>query len=152
MLLLFTEQKFMLMVEWFNFNLKKNEMNKYINLIGRILFALMFLMPALNKITNFEGTQQYMASKNMPMIPFLLVCAIVILLFGAFSIGAGFKSKIGSIALIVFLIPATLIFHNELSDQNQFIHFLKNVALIGGLLILFVNGTGELSLDNKVKS
>lgn len=127
-------------------------MNKYINLIGRILFVLMFLMPALNKITNFEGTQQYMASKNMIMIPFLLVCAILILLFGAFSIGAGYKSKIGSIALIVFLIPATLIFHTEFSDQNQFIHFLKNVALIGGLLILYVNGTGELSLDNKPKS
>lgn len=93
-----------------------------------------------------------MASKNMPMIPFLLVCAIVILLFGAFSIGAGFKVKFGAIALIVFLIPATLIFHNELADQNQFIHFLKNVALIGGLLMLYVNGTGELSLDNKIKS
>lgn len=127
-------------------------MNKYINLVGRILFALMFLMPALNKITNFEGTQLYMASKNMPMIPFLLVCAIMILLFGAFSIATGFKTKIGVVALIIFLIPATLIFHNELSDQNQFIHFLKNVALLGGLLMLFVNGTGELSLDNKIKS
>jgi putative oxidoreductase len=127
-------------------------MNKYLNLIGRVLFALMFLLPALNKITNFAGTQQYMASKNMPMIPFLLVSAIVILLFGAFSIALGFKIKIGTTALIVFLIPATLIFHNELSDQNQFIHFLKNVALIGGLLMLYVNGTGELSLDNKIKT
>lgn len=127
-------------------------MKKYINLIGRILFALMFLIPALNKITNFEGTQQYMASKNMILIPFLLVGAIFILLFGAFSIGAGYKSKIGAIALIVFLIPATLIFHNEFSDQNQSIHFLKNVALIGGLLVFYVNGTGELSLDDNVKT
>lgn len=126
-------------------------MNRYINLTGRILFSLMFLMPAINKIMNFEGSQQYMASKNMPMIPFLLVCAIFILLFGAFSIGAGYKIKIGAIALIIFLIPATLIFHSDFADQNQFIHFLKNVALIGGLLILFVNGTGEISIDNKIK-
>ena len=126
-------------------------MNRYINLIGRILFALMFLMPALNKIMNFAGTQQYMASKNMPMIPFLLVCAIIILLFGAFSIGTGYKVKIGAIALIIFLIPASLIFHSDFADQNQFIHFLKNVALIGGLLMLYVNGSGQLSLDNKIK-
>jgi putative oxidoreductase len=112
----------------------------------------MLLMPPLNKIMNFAGTQQYMASKNMPMIPFLLVSAILILLFGAFSIGAGYKIKIGATALIVFLIPASLIFHSDFADQNQFIHFLKNVALIGGLLILYVNGTGALSLDNEIKS
>lgn len=122
-------------------------MNKYINLTGRILFALMFLLPAFNKITNFSGTEQYMASKGMPAIPFLLVCAILMLLFGAFSIAAGYKSKIGAIVLIVFLIPATLIFHSDLADQNQFIHFLKNIALIGGLLMLFVNGTGAISMD-----
>ncbi len=122
-------------------------MNRYINLTGRILFSLMFLLPALNKITNFAGTQQYMASKQMPATALLLVCAIAMLLFGTFSIGAGYKSKIGAVVLIIFLIPATLIFHSDLADQNQFIHFLKNIALIGGLLIIFVNGTGELSLE-----
>jgi putative oxidoreductase len=88
-----------------------------------------------------------MASKQMPATAFLLVCAIVMLLFGTFSIGAGYKSKIGAVVLIIFLIPATLIFHSDLADQNQFIHFLKNIALIGGLLIILVNGTGELSLE-----
>lgn len=125
-------------------------MTKYINLTGRILFSLMFFLPAFNKITNFAGTQQFMESKGMPATGFLLVCAILILLFGAFSIGAGFKSKFGSIALIIFLIPASLIFHTDFADQNQFIHFLKNVALIGGLLFVFANGTGELSLDKKI--
>jgi putative oxidoreductase len=122
-------------------------MNRYINLIGRILFSLMFLLPALNKIINFAGTQQYMASKQMPVTALLLVCAIAMLLFGTFSIGVGYKSKIGAVVLIIFLIPATLIFHSDLTDQNQFIHFLKNIALIGGLLMIFVNGTGELSLE-----
>ncbi len=125
-------------------------MNKYLNLTGRILLALMFLMPALNKITNFEGTQQFMASKGMPATAFLLLCSIAILLFGAFSIGAGFKSKTGAISLIVFLIPASFIFHTDFADQNQVIHFLKNMALIGGLLLVYVNGTGEFSLDKKI--
>jgi putative oxidoreductase len=88
-----------------------------------------------------------MASKQMPATAFFLVCAIATLLFGTFSIGAGYKSKIGTVVLIIFLIPATLIFHSYLADQNQFIHFLKNIALIGGLLMIFVNGTGELSLE-----
>lgn len=127
-------------------------MKKYINLLGRIFFALMFLLPAFSKITNFSGTEQYMASKGMSMTTILLINAIAMLLFGGFSIITGFKSKIGTIVLVIFLIPATLIFHNDFADQNQFIHFLKNLALVGGLLMIYANGTGELSLDNKNSS
>ncbi|MEO1054706.1 MAG: DoxX family protein [Bacteroidota bacterium] len=122
---------------------------KSINLLGRSLFALMFFMPALNKILNFSQVQQMMASKGMPLTGFLLVGAIILLLLGSFSLATGFKSKIGAILLIIFLVPATLIFHTDFADPNQMIHFLKNLALIGGLLLIYVNGTGAFSLDNR---
>lgn len=82
------------------------------------MFALMFLLPALNKIVNFSQVSQVMEAKGMPATTLLLVGAIAFLLFGAFSVAAGFKSKIGAIALIIFLIPATLIFHNDFSDHS----------------------------------
>ena len=122
---------------------------KFINLLGRVLFALMFLMPALNKIANFSQVSLVMEAKGMPMTTILLTGAIVFLLFGAFSIATGYRTKIGAIALIIFLIPATLIFHTDFSDQNQMTHFLKNLALIGGLLFIYTNGTGALSLENR---
>ncbi len=125
-------------------------MNNYIHVIGRILFSLIFLVPGINKIMNFADVQNYMTSKGMPMTGPLLVCAIILLLFGAFSIGFGYKSKIGTIALIIFLVPATLIFHTDFSDQNQPVHFLKNLALIGGLLMIFANITENVGMDKKI--
>ncbi len=114
-------------------------MDYYISYIGRILFSLIFLISGINKIMNFSATQKYLASKGMPLTGLLLVGAILLLLLGAFSIGLGYRSKIGTIALILFLVPATLIFHTNFSDQNQLIHFLKNLSLIGGLLIIYAN-------------
>lgn len=121
-------------------------MRSYVPLIGRILLGLIFVMSAFSKITGFEGTQQYMASKGMPLTVLFLVAAIIVEMLGGLSVILGVWARAGAAALILFLIPATLIFHTDFGQQTQMIMFLKNLAIMGGLLLLVANGSGAYSL------
>ena len=121
-------------------------MNRYLPVLGRILLGLIFVMSGVNKITGFEGTQQYMASYGMPMTSVLLVGAIAVEVLGGLSVILGAFPRIGAAALVVFLIPATLIFYTDFSSQTQVIMFLKNLSIMGGLLLVFAHGSGPLSL------
>lgn len=123
-------------------------MKRYVPLLGRSLLALIFLMSGLQKIGNFAGTQEYMASFGMPMTALFLVGAIVLEVGGALSIITGFKARWGALALILFLIPATLIFHTDFGDRTQMIMFLKNVSIGGGLLLIAAYGSGPLSVGS----
>lgn len=129
-------------------------LQRYAPLAGRGLLSLIFLLSAAGKVANFSGTEQFMASKNMPLVPFFLVMAILFESLGGLSVLLGYKARIGALALIVFLIPATLIFHNfwdyqGMEQQMQMINFLKNAAIMGGLTLLLAYGAGALSLDGR---
>jgi putative oxidoreductase len=124
-------------------------MAPFLMLAGRILIALIFLISGFSKIGNFSGTAGYMASKGMPASGFLLVMAILVELSGSLLIITGYKARWGAWALFAFMIPATLIFHTDFADQNQVIHFLKNISMMGALLIIAASGPGPLSLDKK---
>ena len=124
-------------------------MRAIIPLIGRILLSAIFLMSGLNKIFNFAGTQQYMDSAGMPLTNFFLIGAILLEIFGGLSILLGYQAKWGAWALVIFMIPTTLIFHTNFSDQIQMIMFMKNLAIIGGLLMVANFGSGQLSLDKR---
>jgi len=126
-------------------------MERYTLLIGRILVAFIFLMAGINKIGNPSGTQAYMAAFGMPFTGFFLVGAIAIEILGSLSLIAGYYTKLGAWALIIFMIPTTLIFHTNFSDQNQFIHFMKNVSMTGGLLYIATYGAGAWSMDARRK-
>ncbi len=125
---------------------------RYIPLGGRALLALIFLLSGFGKVTGFAGTVGYMEAYGMPMASFLLVGAIIFELGGGLSLLLGFKARLGALALIIFTIPATLIFHAfwsvpaEAAMAEQ-INFLKNIAIIGGLLMVVAYGSGPLSLD-----
>lgn len=116
-------------------------------LIGRILLALIFLKSGIGKIENFQGTAQYMAGHGMPYTNFFLVGAIFIELVGSITIILGFFTRFGTVLLLIFLIPTTLIFHNIFVDPKMMIQFMKNVSMFGGFLILLVMGPGRFSLD-----
>lgn len=126
-------------------------MNSYVMLIGRVLVSSIFVMSGISKIGNFSGTSQFMASKGLPASDFLLVMTILIEVLGGISIIFGYKAKWGAWALFVFMIPVTLVFHTNFADQNQMIHFLKNISMMGGLLYIAAAGSGPLSLDEKMK-
>ncbi|OGP65174.1 MAG: hypothetical protein A2169_09290 [Deltaproteobacteria bacterium RBG_13_47_9] len=119
----------------------------FASLIGRILLVLIFLNSGIGKIGNLEGTAQYMAQFGMPYTNFFLIGAIFLELAGSITILLGYFTRFGALLLILFLIPATLIFHTHSSDQIQFIMFMKNVSMLGGCMILLGTGPGRFSFD-----
>lgn len=118
-----------------------------IPLAARILISTIFIMAAINKSMDLLGSEQYMAAYGIPAAGVLLVLSIIIEFFGGLSILLGFNAKWGAIALFIFLIPTTLIFHTEVTDQIQSIMLLKNLAMMGGLLMVANYGSGPYSLD-----
>jgi putative oxidoreductase len=122
-------------------------MDKYINLVGRILLAHIFLLAGINKISGFAGTQAYMDAMGVPGM--LLPLVILLEIGGGLALILGWQTRWAAYALAGFTIVAALIFHSNLGDQTQMIMFMKNLSIAGGLLILAVNGAGAFSLSKK---
>jgi putative oxidoreductase len=124
----------------------------YLTLIGRVLLGLIFLVSGINKIADPQGTQQYMTMMGMTwMTTLFYIGAVAVELAGAISLLLGYRAKAGGWLLFLFLIPTTLIFHTNFADPNQMIHFLKNVAMMGGLLYVARYGAGRYSMDAGVE-
>ena len=128
-------------------------LNRYGPLVGRILIALIFVVSGFGKITGFEGTVGYIASKGLPLPEFAAMAAVVIELGGGLMVMFGWKARWAAAAMFVFTAVAALIFHNfwavpAAQSQNQMIHFMKNVSMLGGLLYVIVYGSGPLSVDS----
>lgn len=119
---------------------------KYLPLAARICLALIFINAGINHVTNFSGFVDTIA-KMLPLAPILAVGTIVFQLLGALSLVIGYKIRIGAVLLILFLIPASFIFHNFIADPAQLNAFLKNIGLIGGLLLILYTGAGAVSFE-----
>jgi len=121
--------------------------------VGRILIALIFVVSGFGKISGFEGTVGYIASKGLPLPEFAAMAAVVIELGGGLMVMFGWKARWAAAAMFVFTAVAALIFHNfwavpAVQSQNQMIHFMKNVSMLGGLLYVIVYGSGPFSVDS----
>ena len=124
-------------------------MKTWAPLLGRVLLIAIFIDSGVGKIMHPTQTMGYMAAKGMPMVGLFLVLAIICELAGSLSVLLGFFTKWGAAILIIFMIPATFIFHSEFADQIQKIMFMKNVSMTGGLLLLMAFGPGEWSIDGR---
>lgn len=120
---------------------------KYIPLIARTFLAVIFINSGIGKLSDFAGTQQQIASAGLPLAALVTVFTIAFQLLGSAALIVGYKAKIGSILLLLFLVPATLVFHNPIVDPTQMTQFLKNLAIIGGLLMVTAYGSGPVSLE-----
>ncbi|MEM7594198.1 MAG: DoxX family protein [Cyanobacteria bacterium P01_A01_bin.83] len=120
---------------------------KYLPLAARICLCIIFINSGIGKIFGFAGTAEMMASQGLPIPQVLLIFTITFQLLGGFSLLLGYKVKIGSLLLILFLIPATLVFHNPIGNPGEINAFLKNIGLIGGLLMTMYVGAGALGID-----
>ena len=118
-------------------------------LVGRLFVAIIFLASAFGKITNFDGTLQFMESHGIPFATGLCVGAILVEALGSVAIILGYKTRWGAAALAVFLVSATWIFHTA---PDQRIQLLKNLAILGGLLNLLAQGQGGISLEGGGKA
>ena len=122
-------------------------MGNVLDLLGRILISALFLINGVFKISNYDGSVDWMESFGVPGI--LIIPAIMLEIIGPIMIIVGYKAKIAAGFLSLFCILTAVIFHNDFSDQIQFTSFLKNIALAGGFLFIVVNGTKEFSIDKK---
>ncbi|MDH5393248.1 MAG: DoxX family protein [Gammaproteobacteria bacterium] len=124
-------------------------MDKYIEVAGRFLLGLIFLMAGIGKIgAGYAGTAGYMDMMGVPGA--LLPLVIILEIAGGLMVMTGFKVKWAAYALAAFTLVAGAIFHSNFADQMQSIMFMKNLAITGALLLLAVQGAGELSLDKKL--
>ena len=122
-------------------------MSNILDLVARILISALFLLNGIFKISNYDGTVGWMEGFGIPGI--LIIPAIILEIVGPILIILGYKAKIAAGFLSLFCIATAIIFHNDFSDQMQLGSFLKNIALAGGFLFIFINGTKDFSLDKK---
>jgi putative oxidoreductase len=121
--------------------------------VARFLFALIFIVSGLNHFTS--GSVSYAASQGIPMADILVPVSGLMALIGGLSVLLGVHARVGAILLLLFLIPVTVLMHNfwSFSDpemaQMQMTHFLKNLAMMGGALMVVFYGAGPYSLDNR---
>lgn len=129
-------------------------MNRYGPLVGRVLLALIFIHAGFGKITGFHGVVGYIDAHGLPMPQIAAIVAIVVELGGGIMIAVGWKARWAAAALFIFTLIASVIFHafwaveaSQVRLQN--ILFMKNIAIMGGMLYIMVHGSGPMSVDRK---
>jgi len=115
--------------------------------VGRLLLALIFIMAGLNKIPNYAQTAGWMDSMGVPGV--LLPLVILLEVGAGLAILVGWKTRWAALALSGFCILSAIIFHSNFAVQAEMISFMKNLAIAGGLLFVFLHGAGSYSLDNR---
>ena len=121
-------------------------------LVGRILLAAIFVSSGFQKIGGFAGTAGYIASKGLPLPEVGAAVAIAVEIVAGIALIVGFKARWAALALAIFTLATALLFHNywTLPADKQFVDMLmfwKNLAITGGLLIVFAFGAGGWSFD-----
>lgn len=122
-------------------------MHAVLPLFGRLLFALVFLVSGVTKVINFGAEHARMQAHGIPLAALLLLGAIVVEIVGALFLIAGYRMRWTALLLFLYLIPTTLVFHSDFGAQDQAINFLKNLAIMGGLLFAAAHGPGAVSMD-----
>ena len=122
---------------------------RYFPFAGRLLIGLPFAMSGFGKLSAAGPTRQMITAAGLPFPLLALAVAIVVELGGGLALIAGFRTRFVAAALAVFSIAAALSFHADFADQNQLIHFLKDVMIAGGLLQIVAFGNGALSIENR---
>jgi putative oxidoreductase len=124
----------------------------YLPVAGRVLLGLLFLIAGWGKLTGFQGTVGFVASAGFPMPEVMTVLAIIVEFGGAVLLILGLEAKRVAWALAFFTLVATFAYHNVFMDPSQQIMFLKNLAIIGGLLYVAAYGSGAWSLKLPARS
>ena len=114
---------------------------------GRVLLAALFLVSGIQKLFVPAMIQGYIASAGLPLPSLVYAITVVIEIGAGALLLVGFRTRLMAWVLAAFTVAAAFIFHRALGDPNQFVHFLKNLAIAGGLLHIAALGAGTFSLD-----
>lgn len=126
-------------------------MNNLSSFAGRFGLSLIFILSGFAKLgAGYAATQGYMEAMGVAggLLPLVIFAEIA----GGLAILFGLLTRTAAIGLAVFSIVSAVLFHFNLSDQGQFINFMKNIAIAGGMLVLFANGAGKFSVDGWLAS
>ena len=123
--------------------------NDTIALVGRILLGVLFLMSGIGKLAAPAATQGYIAAMGLPLPLAAYLGSTGIEVIGSLLLIIGLQTRLTASVLAVFTLLTAVFFHNNFADQNQMIHFMKNVAIVGGLLQVAAFGAGAFSLDRR---
>jgi putative oxidoreductase len=120
---------------------------RYLPAVGRLLIAAIFLISGFGKIAAPAMTLGYIKSAGLPVPMLAYLVAIVIEVGGGVLLVVGYQTRIIASVMAVFTVATALAFHTDFADQNQMINFLKNIAMMGGLLQVVAFGAGVISID-----
>ncbi len=120
----------------------------WLALIGRVTLSLIFILGGFGKITGFAGSVAYAASAGMPFPELGIVVAILIEFVGGIMLLVGYKTRLAALALAVLIVPINYYFHADFAQQLQMTMFMKNVAILGGMLMASAHGAGKFSVDS----
>jgi len=129
-----------------------NSSGGFVPLLGRILLSSVFILAGIGKVGGFSGEEMFLASKHFPLPAVALGIAMIVELVGGLAILVGLYTRFTAWIVFLYLIPTTFLFHNfwtmeGAARQDNIIHFEKNLAIMGGLLILAAFGAGGFSVD-----
>lgn len=120
--------------------------------LGRLLLSIIFLLSGFQKLAAFGDTVAYMGQEGLPL-PFLAaLAAVVVECLGGILLVVGWQTRFTGLVLALWCIATAVVAHSNFADQNMAIHFLKNVAMAGGLLQLTAFGAGAWSLDARLRT
>jgi putative oxidoreductase len=125
---------------------------RYLPFAGRLLIGLPFAMSGLGKLGAYGLTTGMIGAAGLPLPPLAFAVAVAVELGGGILLIAGFRTRLVAAALVLFSLATAVSFHSNFADQNQMIHFLKNVMIAGGLLQIAAFGAGALSIDNRARA
>jgi len=123
---------------------------RYLPVLGRVLLAVLFVMSGVSKLTDPAGTIGYIQSAHLPLPNIAYGIALAVELLGGILLVVGYRTRLVAMVLAVFTVAAAIGFHAHFADQNQMIHFMKNIAITGGLLQVVAFGAGAFSLDSRL--
>jgi putative oxidoreductase len=114
--------------------------SKWQLLLGRVLLSVIFILSGLGKLPHFHDVAGMMAGKGIPLASVALAITLLIEIGGGLMLLTGYKARYAALVIAIWLVPVTLVFHNfwavpAAQQQDQMINFLKNLAIIGGLLV-----------------
>ena len=124
-------------------------MANVLDLIGRILISALFLVSAVNKILNLDGSMSWMEGFGVP--GFLIFPAIAVEIILPVLVIVGYQARIAAGILAIFCLTTAFLFHFDFSNQTQLVSFLKNIGLAGGFLFIVANGTKDWAVDREKK-
>ena len=121
--------------------------NRYLPLLGRVLIGAPFILSGLGKLAAHDATVGYISSVGLPLPQLAWLIAVVVETGGGALLILGYRARLVAFVVALFALATAISFHRNFADQNQMIHFLKNIMLTGGLLQIVYFGAGPMSID-----